>query len=212
MRVFFILPVLASFVIVGASAAYSDQNTIFLIQETPAGNAPGNTLFVDQSAASGATVAGAPNGLSPARQTGSSNIGQITAAGQDLTVVFAQGQNNAFANDNAAQIGLDGGNLLASLQQLGDGNSARLDIRGNDNTGLITQTGNGNDGTLAVNGNGANGALIQTGDGNRTDLTVTGASVTFEVVGDNLTFVGTNPSVTSNGGTVTIRQSLTGGN
>lgn len=212
MRVLIILPVLASFVIGGASAAYSDQNTIFLIQETPAGNAAGNTLFVDQSAASGATVAGTPNGLSPARQTGSSNLGQITAAGQDLTVVFAQGQTNAFANDNAAQIGLDGGNLLASLQQLGDGNSATLDIRGNDNTGLITQTGNGNDGTLAVNGNGANGALIQTGDGNRTDLTVTGASVTFEVVGDNLTFVGTNPSVTSNGGTVTIRQSLTGGN
>ena len=77
---------------------------------------------------------------------------------------------------------------------------------------MITQNGNGNTGVLAVNGNGANGALVQTGDGNRTDLTVTGARVTFEVVGNNLTFVGTNPSVTSNGGTVTIRQTLPGSN
>lgn len=200
----------AIFVATSSVGFAGDGNTISLLQVS--NGTVGNTLYIDQSAASGSTVAGSRNGLLPATQIGSANSATVTVEGTGGSVSL--NQNNALAGlgiGNQADGVISGVLGFGSIQQLGDGNVASLEVTSPDAldpaTGQIIQTGFLNEGQLTVNGSGAEGTLRQIGSRNTNALTVegTGTTASFTQVGNN----NTNPqgvTVISNGGSVAITQ------
>lgn len=200
----------ALFGVSSSVALAGDGNTISLLQVS--NGTVGNTLYIDQSAATGSTVAGSRNGLQPATQIGSANTASVTVEGTGGTV--ALNQNNALLGlglGNQAEGVISGLLGFGSIQQTGDGNVASLNVASPDAldpaTGRIVQTGFLNTGTLTVNGSGAEGTLVQLGSRNSNALTVegTGTTASFTQVGNNAS----NPqgvTVVSNGGSVAITQ------
>lgn len=196
----------ASVLCLGAVAAQAgDGNQIYILQQGPLGLDGGNTLNVDQSAASGSTVAGDfdPAGrTTPALQSGIDNSGQIIISGEGGQVAFLQQ-----GISNTANVTLSSALGLAFLQQDGIGNAATLNVDPLGVGGTIQQIGNRNLADLTV-GAGAQGSLIQKGDNNQFGFTVSGAgaSASYTAIGNNMAPAGTGPMVISNGASVTITQ------
>ena len=176
---------------VQAQNAFS--NEIYIEQ-----NGSGNELTVDQSQAQFATVSGLSEndattaGFSSGLQSGDSNFATITMRG-----------------------GASGSPLLAELYQEGNINQATLEVAGFNSRAGLQQIGNANIGVVSVNGDNLTGTLIQRGNNNNSGLNVdatTAANITYEVVGSGVTAANSASVVTNIGGSITIRQSLIGGN
>ena len=78
----------------------------------------------------------------------------------------------------------------------------------------LQQIGNDNFSTVSVKGDNLSGTLIQRGDNNNVGLNVdasTDANITYEVVGSGVTTANPASIVTNSGGSITIRQSVIGG-
>lgn len=197
----------ASVICLGASMAMAaDGNQIYILQQSPLGIDSNNTLNVDQSAASGSTVAGAFGAAArttPALQDGIDNSGNIEISGAGGQVAFLQ---EGIGND--ATVSLSSALGMAFLQQDGNANSASLTVDPLGYSGAIQQIGSGNRGGLIVSGKGASGTLVQNGNNNAMDMTVSGigATVSYTFNGNNMAPAGTGPVVISNGGSVTITQ------
>ncbi|MBL4918884.1 hypothetical protein [Szabonella alba] len=200
----------AALVASAAAGLAGDGNSLNLLQISD--GAAGNTLYIDQSDASGSVVAGDRAGDLPASQIGSANVANLTVTGNGGSV--ALNQNNAltgFAIGNTADGVISGLYGFGSILQLGDGNNASLEVNSPDGlnpaAGRIMQTGFFNDASLVVTGAGAEGTLRQVGSGNSNALVVEGAGTTasYTQIGNNAV----NPqgvTVISNGGSVAITQ------
>ena len=111
--------------------------------------------------------------------------------------------------------GASGAPLLAELYQKGNLNEATLDVAGFNSRAGLKQIGDSNVGVVNVNGDNLAGTLIQRGSNNNSGLNVdatTAANITYEVVGSGVTTANPASVVTNIGGSITIRQTLTGGN
>ena len=182
----------AAFFAAPVQAQTTFNNEIYIEQ-----NGSDNELTVDQSQAEFATVSGFSDTagsarLSPALQSGNGNTALIEMSG-----------------------GTGGAPLLARLGQNGDFNRAFLEVTGFNSQAGLQQTGNENIGVVSVNGDNLSGALSQRGNNNNVGLNVnatTAANITYEVIGSGVTAANPASVVTNSGGSITIRQSLFGGN
>lgn len=189
--------------------ASADENRLFIIQDSSLVGGVGNTLFVDQSEASGSVITGDINASvldqTPATQTGAGNSAQINISGVDGRVALNQTAPEGQIGNNVANIDLSG--LLATgvLTQSGIGNDGSLTVSGQGASASLEQLGDNNTGFVDVTGANAVGRLVQDGDNNDTGITVAGngANVTVTQTGNNIV---TAPTVTTNGGTVIINQ------
>lgn len=203
-------------VVLTATSSFAGGNKINLRQESGPNAVTGNTIMIVQGAASNSLVAGSLDGELPASQIGFNNEAKITMTGTGGVVVLNQGSADAFAEGNFAEnnnatVNLSNAGMLddvisqAFLSQQGFDNVGVLSVSDPGAYGSLEQLGNNNEGSVSVNGNGASGTLKQERNNNNFGLTVTGATATYEQVGNNLT--GPSPAVViSNGGTVTITQ------
>lgn len=168
----------------------------------------GNTLRIDQSNADRSVVAGDRLALTPARQIGNANSGNLTISGEGGTIALGQA---GVGNDAVAIVtGLGG---LGFIEQAGQGNKASLSVHSDNalfpSEGTIGQFGNRNNGTLTVSGTNVRGTLLQTGSNNSNNLSVSGqdSAVVFSQIGNNLTnSSGEGVSVFTNAGNVSITQ------
>lgn len=182
----------AAFFAAPVHAQNTFNNEIYIEQ-----NGSENELTVDQSQAEFATVSGfsdnASNaGFSPALQSGTGNTALIEMIG-----------------------GASGAPLSVKLDQDGDLNQATLGVSGFNSQAGLQQIGNENIGVVNVVGDNLTGTLIQRGNNNNSGLNVdatTAANITYEVVGSGVTAANPASVVTNSGGSITIRQSLIGGN
>lgn len=182
------------------------NNTVDLLQVST--GQFGNTLTIDQSGADNSLVAGDRLALTPARQIGDANSGNITVSGDGGRVAFGQ---SGLGNDAVATVtGLGG---LGAIEQVGRGNGASLTVESVSalfpSEGVIGQFGNRNTATLTVSGTNVRGTLLQTGSNNTNSLNVSGqdSSVVFSQFGNNLTAPsGEGVSVFTNAGNVSITQ------
>ena len=205
--------------------ALADDNRIYLLQVAPdAGRS--NTIFVDQSRATGSLVHGLSEALvppdaavtgTPGVQYGGDNSLEIDVRGQGNEVQLAQQglpvDGTLFPGfGNTAAIFAPGTDQLAILGQLGDGNSAEITLRRDiGSTGELYQFGDRNTATLTVRGDGTRGVLIQEGTNLDSALTVRarGADVQYRLNGSNVSAPGGVVVVTNigQGAPITITQS-----
>lgn len=201
-----VLSALLMGVITASPAPAGNENKVDLLQVST--GQFGNTLTIDQSAASGSVVAGDRLALTPARQIGDANSGNLTVSGEGGRVAFGQ---FGVGNDAVATVSGLGG--LGAIQQVGDGNDATLVVESESSLfpseGTIGQFGNQNTASLTVSGLNVRGTLLQTGSNNTNSLSVSGqdSAVVFSQVGNNLTApTGEGVSVFTNAGNVSITQ------
>ncbi|MEQ6249445.1 hypothetical protein ABMC89_11200 [Sulfitobacter sp. HNIBRBA3233] len=198
-------------VVATVSAVQADDNRLFITQDSSIGGAGGNTLFVDQSLATNSTISGALDSDTPAQQIGGGNTAQVNIANTDGRVALNQITTDGGTTGNNANVNLSG--LLATgvLTQVGIDNDGRLNVSGDGASGFLEQRGDGNTGFVEVTGARAVGRLLQNGNNNSTGLSVTGAGadVTLTQNGNNIiTAPSVVPSVTTNGGRLTINQTF----
>lgn len=150
----------------------------------------------------------------PALQSGTGNVANITVAGNGGFVGLLQDNSNALLPNNAT-VSLNG-NGAALVGQRGGDNRADLSVSGENAFGAILQDGSGNNVGLTVAGSGASGTISQVGNDNTSSLAVTGAngsSVTYVLQGNGIQNF--NPlegaSVVTNAASVTITQTAFGG-
>ena len=196
---------------VTALPAVAGDNNILFIEQDSASGLVGNTLFVDQSQANNSRVAGDAAGLTPARQQGDGNRGDITLEGNGATVIFNQENTGIGLPGEINSATIFGGDLASIvLDQQGIGNSGTLDIGAGGNSGRLEQIGRDNDGTVTVSGTRNSGVLVQDGDGNTYSLDVDGVdtAVQWTQIGDNVSGVAgaAAAQVFSNAGRVTVTQ------
>ncbi|APE44460.1 hypothetical protein BOO69_14345 [Sulfitobacter alexandrii] len=197
--------------------SHADENVLYLLQSNPLNGPTGNTISVDQTAGTNTLVAGDAAGSAPARQVGDGNSGTVVIDGDNIAVLFSQtgaGGVNSPGSNNTGTVNATGNDLTGALSQAGIGNSATLSVLGTRALGSVSQIGNGNQADVSVEGTDIQGELIQNGNNNIADLTIDGSSsnVSYEIIGNNLTTVDAGPSVTTNAGTVIIRQTVIGSN
>lgn len=193
-----------------------DGNTIYIIQESPAGSASGNTLSVDQSQASDSFVLGPGDGLLqhvrtldrsgivdesvpdalvssqtslvPALQRGSGNIATLTIEGSNAEIQLLQDNQNYLYLADSGNVATV---VTASANSLGaivqEGGGNNATLSlGNNAQGLIGQFGTNLTADLTVPGS-SSGQIVQIGNNSQATLSVnSGASVTYTQVGDNL--------------------------
>jgi hypothetical protein len=215
-----------------APALAGDSNTVYIKQDSSI-TGVGNTIYVDQSAATGSRVGGFstvpdlsstpassynsntsalnfPVDLaSSARQLGGNNSAKITDTGVDDNISLYQNntQPGLSGSLNYAEITLSGIGSLGGVIQNGYANTANLTVSGTQSAGGIWQQGDHNDGTVNVGG-GAAALLVQNGSNNTNSLTATGAAgsqISYIVNGSN--FTASAAQVLTNGAAVTITQS-----
>ncbi len=186
------------------------ENSVYLLQETSPTGGLGNTLTVNQSSASNSLVAGNTSRTRPAIQRGTSNSGTITVAKKNANVIFLQGNLNPTSSWNSATVNITGADALALLQQNGLNNTGLIEVSGRWASGSLIQIGEGNNGTVTVSGESSSGLLVQDGDKNVYSLNVSGGDVSYTIIGSGVTS-STSPQVYSNGGTVTITQTVLSG-
>lgn len=190
-------------------AALAQNNQILIEQIAPVGASVGNTLIVDQSAASNSLVAGAPNGQNFELLVDQGTTTTGTIDGNTINVFSAEETATQFGSGNRASIALRDNGTVAGLEQIGNGNFATIDVSGDNAFGSIIQQGDRNRGTLTVAEAGGLGELIQIGNDNDTVLSVAGnpnSAVSFTVQGNGVTTNVPASVVTSSGGQVTIIQ------
>lgn len=197
----------------GTASAQEYNNELFIIQNSGSASAgQGNTLFVDQSAATGSWVGGSLSDDSTrARQIGQGNEADIQIVGSGGQVALNQiSADTGGIAGNSGDIDLAGSNARASLFQDGSDNSGTLFVNGENAFGSLKQVGDSNIGEMRVIGDSARGTLKQSGNNITGRFKVTGTTGTDVTViqrGDNLQ---NPPEVTSNGGTVIITQTASG--
>ncbi|UWR39425.1 hypothetical protein [Sulfitobacter sp. W074] len=129
-----------------------------------------------------------------------------------LSLAFHSGNGNTALIEMIG--GASGAPLLAKLDQDGDLNRATLEVSGFNSHAGLQQIDSENIGLVNVSGDNLTGALIQRSN-NNSDLNVdatTGSNITYEVVGSGVTAANPASVVTHSGGSITMRQSLNGGN
>lgn len=183
----------AAFIAAPVRAQNTLSNEIYIEQD-----GSDNELTVDQSQAQFATV------------TGFSEAG---AGASELSAALQTGDGNTAAIDMIG--GASSAPLLVELSQEGDFNKGTLEVNGFNSRAGLQQIGDENIGAVRVNGDNLSGTLIQRGDNNNVALNVdasTDANITYEVVGSGVTTANPASIVTNSGGSITIRQSVIGGN
>lgn len=213
------------------SAFAGDGNVLRVIQTSPSGPGVGNSLFVDQSAASGSLLTGPTddttskvlsqefghadlvssrgNTALAATQTGSGNSATITMTGNGGELQLLQDNDSSSTvtqAGNRATVNLDG-NALGAVIQIGDNNLAEVDLEAGAR-GLVAQTGIGNSGELKV-GEGGSAELVQNGNLNRYPVQVQpNTTVTVTQNGNGLQPVGVQgvQVFSTNPGTISITQ------
>jgi len=109
--------------------------------------------------------------------------------------ILQSGEGNEASIVQRGLDGLNGGDLLATITQLGDeniasisqygyGNTATIGQYGNYNDATIGQYGNDNTATIEQNGDYNTGSIMQTGDSNEFTLTQNGDGLNFSIVQD----------------------------
>ena len=203
-----------------ATASYAgDNNSVFVMQDSTVNPLSGNSLFIDQSDASNASIGGTENGglslQQPARQIGGANTARLIQSGDAVASAIGltqttQGQTGG--NDAEITV-LNGGTAI--LEQLGVGNSAILnaDLGG---SATLLQDGDGNFGSVRAS-RGASGRLEQIGDNNDDSLEVSGQNVgvSYTLRSNNATTAATGAPVqviSNTGGSITIQQRTIGSN
>lgn len=209
MPYYILLLVFSVFGLSFGSIAAAQNNTLFIIQDSGdvIGRGNGNTLFLDQSEATGSRVGGSVTDQNvAAQQIGQNNFADLRISGTGGVLALRQIAQTSQLDGNRADIDLDGFNPLASLLQEGQNNTATIDVTGTLSSGVLEQIGNDNVGTVQVGGLRTSGRLIQNGNNNATGIVVdgNGSDVTVTQNGNNLTGA---PIVVSNGATVIITQS-----
>lgn len=193
-----------------------DGNTIYIIQENPAGSASGNTLSVNQSQANDSFVLGPSDGLLQHLRTLDRN-GIVDESVPDALVSTQISLTPALqrGSGNTATLTIDGNNAEIQLLQdnqnylyLADpGNAATVVTAGTNALGAIVQEGGSNNAILSLGNNAqgligqfgtnltanltvpdsSSGQIVQVGNNSQAMLSVnSGASVTYTQVGDNL--------------------------
>lgn len=222
--------IVLSLAMAGGVAA-GDNNELYVIQKSPVGTLSGNTLEVDQSAASGSLVRGlnanligpfpafllSKAGVDPqfALQRGENNAAKLTLTGAGGELQLLQSSNPlaiwapglATAN-NTATVTADT-NALGGVAQIGTNNTATVDL-GLSAQGLVVQLGSQLTTNLQVE-QGGTGQVIQIGTNNNTGLVTVpvGGNVTVELIGNNIAPAGqggVQVLSTSNPGNITITQ------
>ena len=212
-------------------AVAGSNNDAFIRQVSPSGSALGNTLSIDQSAATDSTVRGIGTELTGklpfyllgaltandplvAQQRGESNSAELTLAGSggELQLYQSVGAGASWMPygaiaDNKAVLAAASG-ALGGVLQIGSGNLATLKL-GDNATGLVSQFGSKLTSDLDV-GAGGHGTVVQVGS-NSTTGTVTvapGTTLIYTQIGSNRAPPpGAAASVFSTSlGTVTIQQ------
>jgi hypothetical protein len=222
----------AALALSSAPVLAGDSNTVYILQNSSI-NGVGNTIYVDQSAATGSQVGGFstvpvlsstpvssynsnttalnfPVDLAkPAEQLGGNNSAKITDSGVDDNISLYQNNTKPGSPGslNYAEITLSGLGSLGGVIQNGFANTAHLTASGPQSAGGIWQQGDHNDGTVNVSG-GAAALLVQNGSNNTNSLTAAGPSnsqINYIVNGNN--FTAGAAQVITNGAAVTITQS-----
>lgn len=213
---------------VATSAVAGDGNQIYLEQRNASGALSGNTISIDQSAASNSAVVGSPwttdaikqaaegpleahasdpstsggNTFSPALQSGSGNTAAISMTGSGGQVLFHQ----SGTQGNVAAISVIG-SATADFFQDGSGNDGSIDVEGTGAFALLHQIGDGNRGEVTARGPNANAELTQIGNDGDFSLTVpSDTSVVYQVEGNGVTQLRSGASVISNANSVIVRQ------
>lgn len=188
-----------------APALAGDSNTVVLLQDANSG--PGNTLFIDQSLATGSLLAGAPNALKPATQIGGGNMADIDLEGEGAAVFLTQ-NNSMMFNALGNEVSVFGGDLSnVVISQIGSGNQGTVEVPGEGSLGVLRQFGNDNLGNVSVSGENSLGSLNQIGNRNSWSLDVSGDSTRVfaaQIGNDFSTLGGAGLEVFSNGVTVNI--------
>ncbi len=203
----------------GTASFAGDNNNVFVMQDSTGNLLSGNSLFIDQTDASNASVSGTENGglslQQPARQVGDNNTARLIQGGAaiDNAIGLTQTTGGESGGNSAEITVLNGG--TAVLEQLGVGNSAILnaDLGG---SATLLQDGDGNMGTVRASSR-ASGTLQQIGNNNEYTLEVSGAGVgvSFTLLSNNATTAsaGAPAQVISNtGGSIIIQQRTIGNN
>ncbi len=225
----------AALVTIAGPGVAGSGNNAFVIQETPLGAAEGNSLRIDQSAASDSTVAGvARTPIDPDDATNTITLSPTPEDSEFLDhsgtlinfdpdeAAMQSGNGNSASivtlsnstvglfqsgNNNSGAINAGAGQVL--LYQYGNGNEGTLSTQNSAALASLLQDGDGNTGAVTVSGAGTEGLLAQIGNNNSTSLEVdtSGASVSFTVNGSN-TSASLPASVvsTAGGGNITIIQ------
>jgi hypothetical protein len=186
-----------------APALAGNGNTLYLVQESPAGTTGGNNFLSDQTLANSSSI-----GLDwfPAKQLGTDNTADITIksdcsglstpdqcgqltflqdnTGHGLTGQVLQAFNLSSHDKNAASVAINGLGH-ADLQQLGGGNTAKLSV--DDGYGDISQAGLNNSATLTLV-SASTGSIVQAGSSNIASMTVN----SIGSGGANLTQIGSH--------------------
>lgn len=217
------------------AALAGDGNEAYLIQLSPQGSPEGNTVSIDQEAATGSlvrgigsnligdlpyvvltAVTGAITGADPllATQRGEGNEASIklTGTGGELQLLqlnspFAPWTPGQAGGGNVAELTATG-NALGGVIQAGELNQATLTL-GSGANGLITQLGSELSATLTV-APGGSGQVAQLGQNSTVAVNVlSNNSVTYTQIGSNLT--GIDASVYSTvPGSISITQTAFG--
>lgn len=158
---------------VSSPSLAGDGNSVSILQ-----SGSNNSLFTDQSNASGSLLG---DGTSPLTQSGFDNSATITVNGGAGGSALSGAIGSAFLQQG-------------SLTQPGNGNIASITVNGVGSVGSIVQMGNQNDASLTVS-DGAQGTIKQIGNKNSAGLNLSGSplSVTYIQQGNNLT---TGPGIT----------------
>lgn len=186
-----------------AASSLADNNTALVRQVSPFGTASGNTLSIDQSAATNARLVGPGANLvgSVAAQTlavlsgqagsdpsalqkGESNTATavMSGSGGELQLFQATPSLNNVGGGNQAEM-VAANAALGGVIQIGEFNTAALTL--DDGRGLVSQTGNQNWASLTVNGSTSQASLSQVGDFNNGAMIVgSGGSATLLQIGD----------------------------
>jgi hypothetical protein len=185
-----------------APALAGNGNTLYLVQDSPAGTTDGNNFLSDQTLANYSSIG--TNG-SPALQSGTGNQADITIKSKcSISSPAATCGYLAFTQDNTgaglegvltvvpeallsnyAKVTIDGLGTAAILQH-GGNNSATLEVV--DGHGDITQTGLDNKATLTL-ASATTGSIEQRGINNRVGMNVIGVGgggATLTQIGSNL--------------------------
>ncbi|TQE98538.1 MAG: hypothetical protein FKY71_13325 [Spiribacter salinus] len=180
----------------GGMALAGSGNNASVLQESPSGAEFGNSLTIDQSGASGSTVAGVSRtSADPGDATatislvdGDGNALDASASPDETEFLSLESPLLSFQEDGRAT--QSGSGNEASITVTGSGTTVGLyqnnsgEPSGRGNTGTITansgqvllyQDGSGNSGTLTTEDGASLASLLQEGSGNKGTVTVSGS-------------------------------------
>lgn len=159
------------FLVVPCGVVADGNNTAFVAQ-----NGIGNTLLIDQSAASDSHVRGLGGWSSQALLGPVSGTNPEKEDAFDLFFASAGSGNEPLlqsGDDNEAHVIISGQDAIAVMMQLGDGNDGRINLAVSNTRGMLLQAGDENRGLVRVSATGAAGIMEQNGSNNDTELNVT---------------------------------------